>query len=84
MNLSYDPLRDAILLELSQAICARRAQGVSFDALRLEYGLSEEAVRLVLGRNDRNVGKPLASVPAATPSQSADEPTALMWRLIDD
>ena len=33
MILPYDPLRDAILLELNWAICARRARGISFDAL---------------------------------------------------
>jgi lambda repressor-like predicted transcriptional regulator len=60
MILPYDPLREAILLELNQAICARRAQGVSFDALRLEYGLSEEAMQLILRRNDRSLEKRVA------------------------
>jgi hypothetical protein len=55
MILPYDPLREAILLELNRAICARRAQGVSFDALEQEYGLSEEAMRLILSRYDRNL-----------------------------
>jgi hypothetical protein len=55
MILPYDPLREAILLELSWAICARRAQGVSFDALGREYGLSKEALHLVVERNDRNL-----------------------------
>ena len=57
MILPYDPLREAILLEFDRAICARRAQGVSFDALELEYGLSEEAMQLILRRHDRNVEK---------------------------
>ena len=34
--------------------CARRAQGVSFDALELEYGLSGEALQLILSRHDEN------------------------------
>jgi hypothetical protein len=54
MILPYDPLREAILLELNRAICARCAQGVSLDALRLDYGLSEEAMQLILRRNDRS------------------------------
>jgi hypothetical protein len=54
MILPYDPLREAILLELDRAICARRAQGVSFDALELEYGLSGEALQLILSRHDEN------------------------------
>jgi lambda repressor-like predicted transcriptional regulator len=60
MILPYDPLREAILLELNRAICARRAQGVSFDALEQEYGLSEEAMRLILRRNDRSLEKRVA------------------------
>jgi hypothetical protein len=60
MILPYDPLREAILLELDRVICARRAQGVSFDALELEYGLSEEAMQLILRRHDRSVEKHVA------------------------
>jgi hypothetical protein len=60
MTLSYDPLREAILLELNQAICTRLAQGVSFDALEQEYGLSKEAVHLILRRDDRRFKKRLA------------------------
>jgi hypothetical protein len=60
MILPYDPLREAILLELNQAICARRAQGVAFEALGLEYGLSKEAVHLVVSRNDRSLKKSVA------------------------
>jgi hypothetical protein len=60
MILPYDPLREAILLELNRAVCARRAQGVSFDALELEYGLSKEAMQLILRRHDRNLEKRLA------------------------
>lgn len=60
MILPNDPLREAILTELNQAIFARRAQGVSFDALGLEYGLSEEAMHLILRRNDRNLDKRMA------------------------
>jgi hypothetical protein len=51
--LGRDPLREAILLELNWAICARRAQGVSLDALGREYGLSKEALHLVVEHNDR-------------------------------
>jgi hypothetical protein len=54
MILADDPLREAILLELNQAIRARRAQGASLDVLRLQYGLSEEAMHRILSRNDRN------------------------------
>jgi hypothetical protein len=59
MILPYDPLREAILLELNQAISNRRAQGVSFDALELEYGLSEEAMQVIL-RHDRNLEQRVA------------------------
>ena len=47
MILPYDPLREAILLELNWGICARRARGVSFDALEREYGLSKEVLYLI-------------------------------------
>ena len=57
MILPYDPLREAILMELNRVICARRAQGVSFEAVGLEYGLSGETMRLILRRNDRNLEK---------------------------
>jgi hypothetical protein len=60
MILAYDALREAILLELNRAICARRAQGVSFGALELEYGLSEEAMQLILRRYDRSLKKRVA------------------------
>ena len=60
MILPCDPLREAILLELNRAIYARRARGVSFDALKLEYGLSEEAMQLILRRHDRNLEKRVA------------------------
>jgi hypothetical protein len=62
MILPYDPLREAILLELDRAICALRAQGVSFDALELEYGLSEDAMQLILRRHDRSLEKRVAGV----------------------
>jgi hypothetical protein len=55
MILPYDPLREAILLELNWAICARRAQGVSFDALERDYGLSKEVLYLIARHNDRNL-----------------------------
>ena len=55
MPLPFDPLREAILLELNSAICARRAQGVSFDALERDYGLSKEVLYLIAGHNDRNL-----------------------------
>jgi hypothetical protein len=57
MNFPSDPLREAILLELNRAISVRRAQGVSFDALEQEYGLSEEAMQLVLRLHDRRLEK---------------------------
>lgn len=57
MNFPSDPLREAILMELNRAISVRRAQGVSFDALELDYGLSEEAMQLVLRRRDRRLEK---------------------------
>ncbi len=52
MYLPYDPLREAILLELNRAISTRRAQGASFEALGTEYGLSKETVHLIAGRDD--------------------------------
>jgi hypothetical protein len=52
MILPYDPVREAIVLELNQAICVRRAQGASWDAIGLEYGLSKETVQLVV-RSER-------------------------------
>ena len=55
MILPYDPLREAILLELNWAICARRARGVSFGALEREYGLSKEVLYLIARHNDRNL-----------------------------
>jgi len=61
MILPYDPVREAILRELNQAIRARRAQGVSFDALELEYGLSKQAMHLILRRNDRSLETRVAS-----------------------
>lgn len=54
MILPYDPLREAILLELSRAISARRARGVSFDELEREYGLSKAALHLIVGHDARN------------------------------
>ena len=52
MILPYDPLREAILLELNRAIGVRRAQGVSFGMLELEYGLSEETMQTILRHYD--------------------------------
>jgi hypothetical protein len=60
MILPYDPLREAILLELSRAICARRARGASFGALELEYGVSEEVMQLILRRHDWSLEKRVA------------------------
>jgi hypothetical protein len=57
MMLPYDPLREGILLELNRAICACRAQGISFDVLGLEFGLSKEAVQLIVRRRDRSLEK---------------------------
>jgi len=48
MALPYDPLREAILLELNRAICAGLALGISLDALRQEYGLSKETLHLIV------------------------------------
>jgi hypothetical protein len=59
MMLPYDPLREAILMELNRGICALRAQRVSFDALELEYGLSKEAVQSIVRRKDRSLEKPV-------------------------
>ena len=55
MIVRYDPLREAILLELNWAICARRARGVSFDALEQEFGLSKEVLYLIARHKDRNL-----------------------------
>jgi hypothetical protein len=52
MYLPYDPLREAILLELNRAISACRAQGASFEALGREYGLSKETVHLIAESDD--------------------------------
>jgi hypothetical protein len=60
MILPYDPLREAILLELDRAICTRRAQGVSCEALGLEYGLPEDAMQLILRRHDQSLEKRVA------------------------
>ena len=57
MILPYDPLREAILLELNRAIGVRRAQGVSFGMLELEYGLSEETMQTILKRHDWTLEK---------------------------
>ena len=48
MILPYDPVREAIVLELNQAIWARRAQGASWEAIGQEYGLSKETVQLAV------------------------------------
>lgn len=53
MNLPFDPLREAILLQLDRAISARRAQGASFEALGREFGLSKEALQLVAECDDQ-------------------------------
>ena len=60
MILPYDPLREAILLELNRAIGVRRAQGVSFGVLELEYGLSEETMQTILRRQDWSLEKRVA------------------------
>lgn len=57
MNLPYDRLREAILQELNRAICTRCARGVSFDVLGREYGLSSEALYLIVRHNDRSPEK---------------------------
>lgn len=53
MYLPYDPLREAILLELNRAICIRRAQGASLEALGTEYGLSMDALQRIADADDR-------------------------------
>jgi hypothetical protein len=52
MNLPFDPLREAILLQLDRAISTRRAQGASFEALGREFGLSKEALQLIAECDD--------------------------------
>lgn len=53
MYLPYDPLREAILLELNRAIGIRRAQGASLEALGTEYGLSIDALQRIADADDR-------------------------------
>ncbi len=60
MYLPYDPLREAILLELNRAISARRAQGASYEALGREYGLSTRAIHRLAGCDDRMAEKRIA------------------------
>lgn len=55
MALPYDPLREAILLELNRAMCAGLARRIPLDALRREYGLSKETLRLIA--RDREPGE---------------------------
>jgi len=52
MTLPFDPLREAILLQLNRAINIRRAQGASFEAVGREFGLSKKALDLIAGRDD--------------------------------
>jgi hypothetical protein len=61
MNLQNDPLRKAILLELSRAISSRRAQGASLEALGMEYGLSKQALQLIAARDESAPDRPLAA-----------------------
>ena len=70
MYVPYDPLREAILLELNKAISTRRAQGASFEALGKEYGLSRKAVHLLAGCNDRMPEKPVAKARLRSRSKS--------------
>jgi hypothetical protein len=62
MNLPFDPLREAILLQLNRAISIRRAQGASFEALEQEFGLPEETLRRITGHDDgipeQPIGRP--------------------------
>ena len=67
MILANDQLREAILQELSWAISARRAQGVSFDVLEREYGLSKETLYLIVGHSDRNLECAAKARPDALP-----------------
>ncbi|WP_194474421.1 hypothetical protein [Bradyrhizobium sp. CCBAU 51753] len=53
MYLPYDPLREAILLELNRAIGIRRAQGASLEALSMEYGLSKDVLQRIAEADDR-------------------------------
>ena len=56
----YDPLREAILLELNKAIGIRRAQGASLEALGTEYGLSMDALQRIAEADDRTSEEPAA------------------------
>ena len=69
MILPYDPLREAILLELNWAICARRARGVSFDALEREYGLSKEVLYWIARHNESELGAARGRGSKATPDR---------------
>ena len=53
MSLPYDPLREAILLELNRAIGIRRAQGASLEALSTEYGLSKDVLLRIADADER-------------------------------
>ena len=57
MTLPFDPLREAILLQLNQAINVRRAQGASLEALGREFGLSKESLQLIAARDEQTPGK---------------------------
>ena len=72
MILPYDSLREAILQELSWAISIRRAQGVSFDTLEREYGLSKETLHLIVGYDDPNVDRNLKRATKAKPRRLAN------------
>lgn len=58
MQLPYDPLREAILLELNRAIGIRRAQGASLEALSTEYGLSKDVLQRIAEADDQTLEMP--------------------------
>ena len=72
MNEPYDPLREAILSEFNRAVCLRYAQGVSLDAICLEYGLSKEAVLLIVKRDDQNLEKQSTDDQCAPPNSDGE------------
>ncbi len=57
-NLPYDPLREAILLELNRAIGIRRAQGASLEALSTEYGLSKDVLQRIADADEETPEMP--------------------------
>jgi hypothetical protein len=42
-------------IDRNTSICARRAQGLTFNALAKEFGLSRERIRLIVRHEERRV-----------------------------